>query len=210
MDGLMHFYRKITLTISSQKWLRSLVSGGKASNLQSLAGTPVGSPGFQPSSTRKQVAFHDLTKVKTWIQFLGLDKREFTIAIFLLLFSLFHSHTHTPHIETHTNIHTHTSTHLDKHIHMHTHAHIHRHMLIHACTHIHTWLYCFLFWMFPSQIKFIKYICVDFLLFIYVYYKIRPSTINFVIGIEKDNIFSCSHNKMIAELCLQTILFLLK
>jgi|UPI0000478AAB hypothetical protein len=39
--------------------VRSLVSGSMANGgLPSLAGTPAGSPGFNPSSTRKQAAFH--------------------------------------------------------------------------------------------------------------------------------------------------------
>ena len=36
--------------------VRSLVSGDK--HIPFLAGTPAGSPGFKPSSTRKQAAFH--------------------------------------------------------------------------------------------------------------------------------------------------------
>jgi hypothetical protein len=41
--------------------VRSLVSGSMAISLLSLAGTPAGSLGFKPSSTRKQAAFHRLT-----------------------------------------------------------------------------------------------------------------------------------------------------
>ena len=39
----------------------SLVSGIMANSFLSLAGTPAGSPGFKPSSTRKQAAFHGPT-----------------------------------------------------------------------------------------------------------------------------------------------------
>ena len=41
--------------------VRILVSGSVANSLLSLAGTPAGFPGFKPSSTRKQAAFHGPT-----------------------------------------------------------------------------------------------------------------------------------------------------
>ena len=41
--------------------VRSLVSGDLANGLLSLVGTPAGSPGFKPSSIRKQAAFQGPT-----------------------------------------------------------------------------------------------------------------------------------------------------
>jgi hypothetical protein len=46
--------------------VRSLVSGSMANgpSVLALSGTPAGSPGFKPSLTVKQAAFHSLTHIQ--------------------------------------------------------------------------------------------------------------------------------------------------
>jgi hypothetical protein len=50
--------------MTTELWSWDLVSGSVANSLLSLAELSVGSPGFKPSSTRKQAAFHGPTDVE--------------------------------------------------------------------------------------------------------------------------------------------------